>query len=170
MLAKLLLDRLNDPPLPEQLEPADKVFAAEFEAAPSLNDAVSEAYRRRLPTTAVRQKHRENFASFKEFCAPNGVDPMQAAGPVVATWLAGLAEGEPRPFKRVREALDAVEYYRWLARRDAFVDAVLAAAAAIEGGPEDGDDGGGKELDGGKEAPAEPEALPLTLAPGPSQD
>jgi hypothetical protein len=149
MLAKMLLDHINNPqppdaPEPEPSEPAEKLFAADFEASPAFNGMIGEAYARRMPSAAVRQQYRESFARFKEFCAPNGVDPLQATGPIVAAWLAQLADGdEPRPLQRVRDGLAAVEYFRWLARRDAFADAVLIAAEIIEAGLEDDDGGGG---------------------------
>jgi hypothetical protein len=170
MLLKMIVEREPEPAKPAEkaTEPPEKVFAAEFEAAPDLNDEVNKAYTKRMPSAALRSQYREDFFAFKQMCGDLDLDPLRAmySGPIVATWLAGLTDTE-RPLDRVRAAFAAIEHYRWLASRDGFVDAVLSACAYIEAGPpeDDGDDGGGKELHGGKEAPAEPAALPLAAEP-----
>jgi hypothetical protein len=159
-LAELLLS----PPEPEAPE---KVFAADFESSPAFNEMISEAFRRRMPNAETRQQYREDFVRFREFCTEQGVDALLATGPVVAAWLAGIAQEEARPLRRVCAVLSAIEHYRWLSRRDAFAEAVILGAASIEQAadpPEDdgGDDGGGKELDGKTEAAVETESLPLS--------
>ena len=127
-----------------------------------------------MPSAALRLQYRADYFDFKAMCAELQVDPVQAIykGAIIASWLAGFANAD-RPAERGRAAWAAVQHYRWLISRDAFVDAVLSTLEFIEAsrhGDDGGDDGGGKELDGGKEAPAEPAALPTPLAAEPSQD
>jgi hypothetical protein len=168
MLLKMILEREPEPAeLAEKSpEPPEKVFTAEFEAAPDLNDEVNKAYSKRMPTASLRSQYREDFFAFKQMAADLDLDPIRAmySGPIVATWLAGLADTE-RPFERVRAAFAAIEHYRWMVSRDGFVDAVLSACAFIEAsrhGDDGGDGGGGIEwTNGGDEAAVEPEALPL---------
>ena len=138
-----LLSFLDTPP-----EPLDETFAAELRAGPDFNEMISEACRRRMLSAAQRLQYKTDFTLFKDFCSQYDVDPLTAAGPVVAMWLAGLTD-EPHPLKRICDALDAIDYYRWLTRRDCYADAVILAAAAEEadggvklelGNPADEDD------------------------------
>jgi hypothetical protein len=173
MLAKMLLDHLNNPPPldapePEPSKPAEPLhehFVRAWSIEPSMDELLDAAYRAALPPASTRARYRDLYHAFRDFLrSEHGIeDALPAHGALVSNWLLQLAI-EGRPLSEVKEAAHAVEYFHKLHRGDVFIDAALAAAADID---DDDGGGGGKKIEDttATEAPvAIEQQLPLAAA------
>ena len=124
------------------------------------SDALDAAYVEMMPPAETRERHRQIFKTFREYCTDLGVDALPAHGAAIGCFLLDLALKKGGAPEEVCEARRAIEYYHALYAGAPYVTAAFKIMA-----DKGGDDGGGIELeDGGSDAPVAQEAHPSPAA------